>query len=62
MASSSSAPPVAARASTQGGGSLTVATYNIGAQTDLMFAGPSGKAFQKKLISDVRELMKVLAF
>jgi hypothetical protein len=59
---SSSAPPVAARASTQGGGSLTVATYNIGAQTDLMFAGPKGNAFQEKLISDVHELMKVLAF
>ena len=59
---SSSAPPVAARASTPGGVSLTVATYNIGANTDQMFAGPGGKAFQKKLISDVHELMKVLAF
>jgi hypothetical protein len=59
---SSSAPPVAARASTQGGGSLTVATYNIGANTDAMFAGPAGKAFKQKLICDVRALMKVLAF
>ena len=61
MASSSS-PPVAARASTPGGVSLTVATYNIGAHTDQMFAGSKGMAFQTKLMFDVRELMKVLAF
>ena len=59
---SSSAPPVSARASTPGGVSLTVATYNIGANTDEMFAGPNGLAFKNKLISDVGELMKVLAF
>jgi hypothetical protein len=59
---SSSAPPVAARASTQGGGSLTVATYNIGANTDAMFAGPSGKQFKDKVISDMHKLMEVLAF
>ena len=59
---SSSAPPVAARASTPGGVSLTVATYNIGANTDEMFAGPKGHSFKNKLISDVGELMKVLAF
>ncbi len=60
---SSSAPPVAARASTQGGGSsLTVATYNIGANTNAMFTGPAGKRFKQKLLWDVHELMKVLAF
>ena len=59
---SSSAPPVAARASTPGGVSLTVATYNIGANADQMFKGPKGKAFQTKLMCDVGELMKVLAF
>ena len=59
---SSSAPPVAARASTPGGLSVTVATYNIGAQDDQMFAGPKGVAFKRKLVRDVGELMKVLAF
>ena len=53
---------MAARASTPGGVSLTVATYNIGANTDQMFTGPKGKAFQTKLMCDVGELMKVLAF
>ena len=41
---------------------MTAATYNIGANTDQMFAGPGGKAFKDKVISDVHELMKVLAF
>ena len=59
---SSSAPPVAARASTPGGVSLTVATYNIGANTDAMFSGPSGKLFKDKVISDMHKLMEVLAF
>jgi hypothetical protein len=62
MASSSSAPPVAACASTPGGGALTVASYNIGANVDAMFSGPSGKLFKDKVISDMHELMKVLAF
>jgi len=61
MASSSSAPPVAARASTQGSSPLTVATYNIGANTDAMFSGPAGKAFMDKVISDMHKLMEVLA-
>ena len=41
---------------------MTVATYNVAANTDEMFAGPRGFAFKNKLISDVGELMKVLAF
>ena len=41
---------------------MTVATYNIGANTDHMFKGPKGYAFKTKLMCDVGELMKVLAF
>ena len=41
---------------------MTVATYNIGANADQMFAGPKGVAFKRKLLRDVGELMKLLAF
>ncbi len=59
---SSSAPPVAARASTPGGLSMTVATYNIGASDDQMFAGKRGQEFKGKLIKDVGLLKEVMAF
>ena len=63
MASSSQvAPPVAARASTQGGLSLTVATFNIGANSHEMFQGKKGQEFKDKLINDVGLLKKVMAF
>ena len=63
MASSSQvAPPVAARASTPGGLSLTVATFNIGANSDEMFQGKTGQEFKDKLINDVGLLKKVMAF
>ncbi len=61
MASSSQvAPPVAARASTPGGLSLTVATFNIGANTDEMFQGNA--KFKDKLFKDVDLLKEVMAF
>ena len=41
---------------------MTVATYNIGANCDDMFQRKKRQEFKKKLISDVGELMKVLAF
>ena len=49
----SKAPPVAACASTPGGGStLTVVTYNIGANSDEMFQCAKGREFKEKLVKD----------
>ena len=57
------APPVAACASTPGGVStLTVVTYNIGANSDEMFQGAKGREFKDKLVKDVGLLMQVMAF
>ena len=41
---------------TQGATGLQVVTYNIGAKTDLMFAGPKKQEFQQKLEHDLAYL------
>jgi hypothetical protein len=49
-----------ALAAMQGTGSMRVATYNIGAKTNNMFAGKHCVAFKGKLKEDVLQLQAVV--
>ena len=55
-ASSSWLPAPAAPATTRGEPGLRVATYNMGAKTDSMFAGPARHIFERKLEGDIATL------
>ena len=56
------APPVAARASTPGGCSITIGSYNVGVSTDEMFQGRQNRPFKKKLFDDLGMIQKVMDF
>jgi hypothetical protein len=47
-------PSLFTLAATRGEVALRVATYNIGAKTGQMFAGPSRAKFEQKLTADVQ--------